>query len=178
MRRFGEALARERRYRLRPGAYAVLLAEGDVLLTHQAEPVPEYQLPGGGVDPGEQPLAALHREVLEETGWRIGIERRLGAYRRFTYMPDYDLWAEKVCTVYLARPVRALRAPSEPGHSTIWTPLDVAAQLVASSGDAYFLRLLRRVTAAGRGSRHSPRAASRSRAATVAVPGTCASARG
>lgn len=53
-------------------------------------------------------LRALHREVYEETGWTITGARRIGAYRRFTYMPEYDKWAEKLCTIYLARPARRL----------------------------------------------------------------------
>lgn len=72
-----------RNYRLRPGAYAVLIRGDQALLTFQHAPEPEYQLPGGGIDPGESPLAALHREVREETGWTIGQPRWLGAYRRF-----------------------------------------------------------------------------------------------
>ena len=57
--RFGESINAAERYRLRPGAY-VILRRGDlILLTHQAAPVPELQLPGGGIDPGEQPVAAL-----------------------------------------------------------------------------------------------------------------------
>lgn len=84
-RRFGTPPPRARRHRLRPGVYAVIRLGGGVLLTVQAsgDGAPELQLPGGGVDPGEQPLAALHREVREETGWRIGRVRRVGAYRRF-----------------------------------------------------------------------------------------------
>lgn len=142
MRRFGEAPKPGRHYRRRPGVYAVLMRDREVLLTHQAAPVPEFQLPGGGIDPGESPLAALHREVFEETGWRIGRARRLGAYRRFTYMPDYALWAEKLCAVYLARPIRAYGPPSEPGHSAVWAAVPAAADLLASSGDAAFLRQL------------------------------------
>jgi 8-oxo-dGTP diphosphatase len=80
MRRWGEAVVRERRYRRRPGAYAILWRDGAVLLTLQAEPRPEAQLPGGGIDAGESPLAALHREVREETGWTIAGARRLGAF--------------------------------------------------------------------------------------------------
>jgi 8-oxo-dGTP diphosphatase len=129
-------------YRLRPGVYAIVRRGGRVLLTRQAAPVPEVQLPGGGIDPGEHPLRALHREVLEETGWTIGAVRRLGAYRRFTFMPEYDLWAEKLCTVYLAVPGCRVGPPSEPGHSALWAPLLQAAGMVASPGDGHFLSRL------------------------------------
>ena len=105
IRRFGEAVKPEQRYRRRPGAYAVLMREGQVLVTHQSEPNPEFQLPGGGIDPGESAIRALHREVYEETGWTISSARRIGAYRRFTFMPEYEIWAEKLCHIYLARPV-------------------------------------------------------------------------
>ncbi|SDX88377.1 8-oxo-dGTP diphosphatase [Citreimonas salinaria] len=116
IRRYGAPPDPGRRWTLRPGVYAILPRDGALLLTHQSDPVPEYQLPGGGIEAGEHPVAALHREVFEETGWSIGPPRRLGAFRRFTFMPEYDLWAEKLCTIYLARPVRRLGAPSEPGH--------------------------------------------------------------
>ncbi len=139
IRRFGEAVRSGVRYRPRPGIYALVLRGDEVLLTHQAEPLPEFQLPGGGLDPGEQPLPALHREVLEETGWSIAPVRRLGAFRRFTYMPEYDLWAEKVCAVWLARPVRPLGPPTEPGHTAVWAPLATAARIAGNPGDRYFL---------------------------------------
>ena len=122
--------------------YAVLLRGRDVLLTHQEEPIPEFQLPGGGVDAGEHALPALHREVMEETGWTMEIERRLGAFRRFTFMPEYDLWAEKLCTVYLARPVARRGPPTEAGHAAVWAPIETAGRLLANSGDRHFLQSL------------------------------------
>lgn len=131
-----------RRYRLRPGAYAVLWRDGKVLLTHQESPTPEFQLPGGGIERGEHPIPALHREVREETGWSMQIERRLGAYRRFTFMPDYDMWAEKLCTIYLARPTLRLGPPTELGHRAEWMAPRVAAELLGSPGDRAFLRAL------------------------------------
>ena len=137
--RFGESRRPDRQYRRRRGAYAVLLRGDSVLLTHQAEPVPEFQLPGGGVDPGESPLRALHREVHEETGWFIAPLRRLGAFRRFSYMPEYDLWAEKLCEIWLARPVRRLGPPVEPGHTALWLPVDEAIPRLANPGDRHFL---------------------------------------
>ena len=90
IKRYGDSPKPGQIYRRRPGVYAVLLLDGALLTTLQAEPAPEYQLPGGGIDRGEQPITALHREVMEETGYHIAGVRRLGAFRRFTFMPEYD----------------------------------------------------------------------------------------
>ncbi|PZX18952.1 8-oxo-dGTP diphosphatase [Palleronia aestuarii] len=134
-----------RRYTPRHGAYGVLEREGLVLLTLQEEPQMEFQLPGGGIDPGESPLRALHREVMEETGWRIAAPRRLGAFRRFTYMPEYDLWAEKICHIYAARPILRHGPPSEPGHHAVWMAPETAYDLLGNRGDAAFLKSALRV---------------------------------
>ena len=137
--RFGDTPRPGIAYRPRPGVYAILPGDSGLLLTHQEEPSPEIQLPGGGIDPGESPLQALHREVREETGWRIAEVRRLGVYRRFAYMPEYDLWAEKICTIFVATPVRALSAPTEAGHSVIWASAQQAIGLLANPGDSAFV---------------------------------------
>ncbi|MDG1129631.1 NUDIX hydrolase [Seohaeicola saemankumensis] len=139
IRRFGETPRAGQSYRRRPGAYAILLRGADMLVTHQADPWPEFQLPGGGIDPGESPMAALHREVFEETGWSIAAPRRIGTFRRFTYMPEYDLWAEKLCMIYLARPVRRIGPPSEAGHTALWMPPAVAADKLGNAGDRHFV---------------------------------------
>lgn len=139
-----------RAYRLRPGAYALLMRDGFALLTYQQAPEPEFQLPGGGIDPGESPLRALHREVAEETGWSIGGCRRLGAYRRFCFMPDYDFWAEKLCSVWIARPVLRLGPPREPGHQAHWVPLDRVAGLLPDPGSRAFVATALRHGAAHR----------------------------
>lgn len=139
-RRYGEQIRADIRYRRRPGVYAILPRGGQVLLTFQEEPRPEFQLPGGGIDPGEHPVGALHREVREETGWRIGPPRRLGFYRRFAYMPEYDLWAEKVCEIWVARPVARLGPPIEAGHSAVWVTPRRALSLIDNAGERDFLR--------------------------------------
>jgi 8-oxo-dGTP diphosphatase len=140
-RRFGDWPEPGRPYVPRPGVYAVIAAGDGILATFQEEPRPELQLPGGGVDPGEQPLRALHREVLEETGYAIHAPRKLGMFQRYTYMPEYDLFALKLCHVYLARLGPRRGAPSEPGHTAVFLPWEVAAERLAVSGDRHFLRV-------------------------------------
>ena len=142
IRRIGEPVRADRRYGLRPGAYAMLVLGDSLLMTFQAEPTPELQLPGGGVDPGESPVRALHREVMEETGWASATPRRVGAYRRFTYMPEYDRWAEKLCTIYIARPVLRRGEPTEPGHTALWLPVADAPEMAANEGERLFLEQL------------------------------------
>ncbi|MFY0595079.1 MAG: NUDIX hydrolase [Cognatishimia sp.] len=147
IRRFGTPPEVGRVYKPRPGAYAILLLGDQMLVTRQNAsaglPASEIQLPGGGIDPGESPIAALHREVFEETGWHIASPRRLGAFRRFAYMPDYDKYAEKLCTIYVARPTRQLGPPSEPDHEALWIHREEAKKVLANWGDRSFIDLAR-----------------------------------
>lgn len=128
------------RYHLRPGVYAILPLKRRFLLTAQVSSRVDVQLSGGGIDPGESPLQALHREVLEEIGWRIAAPRRLGAFRRFVYMPEYDLWAEKLCHIYVAHPVRQIAEPIEPDHITMVLSGEDAVEALGNEGDSMFLR--------------------------------------
>ena len=148
MRRYGEPVRPGIAYRRRLGAYAIVRDGNDLLVAEQRSPVPEYLLPGGGLETGESPVPAVHRECLEETGWRIRIVRRLGVFQRFTYIPDERIWVLKICLVYLARPTLRLGAPSEPDHRALWMPLETAAILLANEGDRSFVAGLARPTPA------------------------------
>ena len=139
IRRYGDTPVNGTRYQHRPGAYAILPRDGRLLLTYQGDPHFQIQLPGGGVDPGESPVQALHREVFEETGWCIANPRKLGVFRRFVYMPEYGIHAEKLCHIYLAHPVRAHGPAQEAGHIPLWmTPQDAVGELY-NDGDADFV---------------------------------------
>lgn len=65
---------------LRVAAYAVIIDDSDhVLLAHWVEGRRSaWTLPGGGLEPGEDPETAARREVLEETGFRVRLEGLLG----------------------------------------------------------------------------------------------------
>jgi 8-oxo-dGTP diphosphatase len=144
MRRFGESWRPDAPYRDRPGAYAAILDRGRLLLCATPNAGEAFLMPGGGLDPGEGPLRALHREVMEETGWTIAPQRRLGAFQRYCFMPEYGFWARKVCHIYLCRPGRRRGRPAEPDHTPLWMPLPEAARRLSVSGERSFAHALAR----------------------------------
>lgn len=140
MQRFGRSPQKGQKYINRVGVYAVLPRGKQLLLTYQAQPLDELQLPGGGIDPGESPIQALHREVREETGWSIQIVRKIGVCQRYTFMPEYDIWARKICHMYLGAPALCGGPPTEPDHKPVWLEANQAVQELGNSVDRYYAR--------------------------------------
>lgn len=68
---------------LRVAAYAVVERRGKLLLTHwRRGHLHGWTLPGGGLEPGEDPRDAVVREVFEETGLEARVGKLLGVDSR------------------------------------------------------------------------------------------------
>lgn len=69
---------------MRVAAYAVVTdADGRILLAHWNEGRrAAWTMPGGGLEPGEDPEHAVRREVREETGYKVETEQLLGVHSR------------------------------------------------------------------------------------------------
>jgi ADP-ribose pyrophosphatase YjhB (NUDIX family) len=69
---------------MRVAAYCVIVDdEHRLLLTRWIEGrVPAWSLPGGGLEPGEDPADAARREVREESGYEVRLDGLLGVDSR------------------------------------------------------------------------------------------------
>jgi len=63
---------------LLPSVGAVIFDDDRRVLLQQASDDGQWYVPGGAVDPGEEPADAIVREMLEETGLRVEPVRVLG----------------------------------------------------------------------------------------------------
>ncbi|MFE4331602.1 NUDIX hydrolase [Streptomyces sp. NPDC056831] len=74
--------------RSRVSAYAIVTVQDQLLLTQLSDASPVFEpglwhLPGGGIDPGEQPRETPARELYEETGLEL-LGARLADARAYT----------------------------------------------------------------------------------------------
>ncbi|MGA2688335.1 MAG: NUDIX hydrolase [Candidatus Korobacteraceae bacterium] len=86
------------------------------------------ELPAGSLDPGEEPLAAGKRELLEETGYRA---RQWKRALRFYPSPGF---LDEIMTIYLARGLTSGKAQPEADESIEYqlVPLAQAIEMVLS----------------------------------------------
>ena len=94
--------------------HGVILSERGVLLSVRSD-LRGWELPGGNAEPGELGEAALRREILEETGLEVAVERRVGDYVRTGFAPH-------TARVYRCRPLRGEPRPSSETPLVRWFP--------------------------------------------------------
>ncbi len=78
----------ENEYKNRPGAYGIIFNEEKKILAFRAKVQTRYDLPGGGIDANEDPIAALIREAREEGGCVLADIRYLGKANQFYLNTD------------------------------------------------------------------------------------------
>jgi 8-oxo-dGTP diphosphatase len=129
-------------YPTRRGAHGIACnGDGMIALSRivRADGGIEYDLPGGGVDPGEADEAAMVREFMEETGLPVRAGRFVTRVKQYwrtdraeTRNADFQIFE-----VAVAGPASQ---PSEPGHSLVWMALQDAIKSVRHEAHAYALR--------------------------------------
>lgn len=91
---------------------AVIRSEQGVLLSVRSD-LRGFELPGGNLRPGEDERDALRREIREETGLEVDLERLTGEYVRTGFRPH-------TARVYLCRPRSGCLRPSRETPVVRW----------------------------------------------------------
>ena len=141
MRPFGERVNSRIKYLRRVGAYGIIFHKKEFLLTEQitSEGNIEVQLPGGGLEKDESLIHALYREVLEETGWGIRVLKKEAVFQRFSYMPEYKIWAQKVCHIYICVATMQKTKKLEKDHRFITMNKKMSLARLVDPGFKYFI---------------------------------------
>lgn len=98
-------LPKNKTFSWRPAAYGLIIKNNQVLLI-KAKVHGRWELPGGGIGLNETIIEALHREVHEETGYKILIKNEQPLYIEdsYFYAPDLDKYFKSIPMVFLAEP--------------------------------------------------------------------------
>lgn len=115
---------------------------GEVLLVRRRDNA-RWDLPGGGVNVGEEIEAAAQRELREETGLTAGSLTLLGVFsgdaHRHTY-PDGNQVAW-VTVLYLVEQTSGETRAGDDAAQVAWWPLAALPEDVSAATEAYFRAL-------------------------------------
>ncbi len=74
----------------------------EILLIKRRD-IPVWVLPGGGLEPGEEPEKAAVRETLEETGYQVAIKRKVAHYLPINRLSHFTYFFE--CAITAGRSI-------------------------------------------------------------------------
>ncbi|MGC1302932.1 MAG: NUDIX domain-containing protein [Caulobacteraceae bacterium] len=119
-------------YPYRPAAFGVALRDGKLAAVKVTRPgeQPYFDLPGGGIDPGETPQAAVVREFGEETGLVVCARRLLGRANQYMVKSD-GVPANNISTLMEVEVTgEAQLLKIEDDHDLVWLePLEAITRL-------------------------------------------------
>jgi 8-oxo-dGTP pyrophosphatase MutT (NUDIX family) len=88
----------------RPAVYGLIVHDNRMLMVRTRSTGKLY-LPGGGIELGERVEDALHREVYEETGLRVRIQRFNNFKEDFFYYDPWDQAYHGLLFFYVCQPL-------------------------------------------------------------------------
>lgn len=92
------------KFKLRISAYGIIIHEGRVLIVNTRSSG-KWFFPGGEVEIGEKIEEAIKREVKEETGIKIEVEKFLTFKETYFYYDPWDKAWQNYSFFYVCRPL-------------------------------------------------------------------------
>jgi len=111
-------------YRERPAAYGLLEQGGRLALVYVtlSDRPPFYDLPGGGIDPGEDEEQALTREFGEETGLVVAAVQRVTAAEQYMISAHNEPFLSQGGFFEVVLDAERPGLKIEHDHETVWMP--------------------------------------------------------
>ena len=122
-------------YKTRIAARGIILNDDGQIAIQKKKNTKEYKLIGGGVEEGEQPNEGFKREVLEETGCKIDIIKKLGITEEYISMKG----AKQISHIFVAKVLFDTNVlyltgkEKSEGAELIWVTPQEAVKLIENS---------------------------------------------
>jgi len=122
---------------LRLGARGIVIREDGKIALFNKSNKNEYKLPGGGIEGDELPEIAFKREVLEETGCIIDIDKQIGTTEEYKCKMNFKqisyVFVGKV--VEDTKQVNFTQKETDEGARLIWESPENALKLITDCYD-------------------------------------------
>lgn len=109
------------RYVERPGAYAFLLNSKKELAVVKTSF--GLFLPGGGLEPGEDLLTGLQREMCEEIGYKLVRAQFFVRAAQYHWSEFYQSYFKKIGSFFEVEAIAPPNIACADGHDLVWIPL-------------------------------------------------------
>ena len=133
----GEVSVKMDNPRLRLGARGIVVREDGKIAVFNKSNKNEYKLPGGGLEGEEKPEEAFKREVLEETGCKVEIIKKLGTTEEYKSLNNF----KQISYVFVGKvledtkQLNVTEKEKDEGAKLIWETPEKALELIIDSYD-------------------------------------------
>lgn len=123
--------------RIRYGARGIVLNENNEIAILNKSKKNEYKLVGGGIEGDEDPELAFKREVLEEAGCEVEIDKYLGQIKEEKSHGNFM----QISYIYVAHVIKnynklnLTKKEIDEGARLLWLKLDDAMEIIKDSED-------------------------------------------
>ncbi|SRR5579883_246989 len=118
---------------VRSAGGVIINKSGEILFCHPTHSRwTNWRMPKGVIAEGEDLKKAALREVLEETGWKCRIIKKIESIAEYPSRDvDGEIW--KRLELYLMEPIEQIQQPDDENDAFRWVPFDKVEKYVSKT---------------------------------------------